>query len=98
MHCGNTTFAYSNEFKYYMTVDGAESEDIFYYLFDVGTEKFLSEEGNKYLLELFEEYDPEHLNQINEDFDDYSDNDGLKNIIGDEGIQNLNNHDQPCHL
>ena len=77
MHCGNTTFAYSNEFNDYMKVDGAESE-IFDCLFDIGAEKFLSEERKKYLLELFEEYDPEHLNQIDEDFDDQPDNDGLK--------------------
>jgi len=69
-----------------MKVDGAELEDIFDYLFDIGAEKFLSEEGKKYLFELFEEYDPEHLNQINEDFDEYLDNDGLEDIIGDEGI------------
>jgi len=93
MHCGNTIFAYSNEFNDYMKVDGAESEDIFDYLFDIGAGKFLSEEGNKYLIELFEEYDPEHLNQINEDFDEYPDNDGLKDIIGDEGMQNLTNDD-----
>ena len=93
MHCGNTTFAYSDEFNDYMKVDGAESEDIFDYLFDIGAGKFLSEEGKKYLLGLFEEYDPEHLNQIDEDFDNYPDNDALKNIIGDEGMQNLNNND-----
>ena len=40
MHCGNTTFAYSNEFKDYIKVDRAESEDIFYYLLDVGAGKF----------------------------------------------------------
>ena len=93
MHCGNTTFTYSNEFNDYIKVDGAESEDIFDYLFDIEGGKFLSEEGKKYLLELFEEYDPEHLNQINKDFDEYPDNDGLKDIIGDEGMQNLNNDD-----
>ena len=101
IHCENTTFAYSNEFNDYMKMDGAESEDIFDYLlilelknsFDIGAEKFLSEEGKKYLLELFEEYDPEHFNQINEDFDDYPDNNGPEDIIGDKGIQNLNNDD-----
>ena len=93
IHCGNTTFAYNNEFNDYMKVDGAESEDIFDNLFDVGAGKFLSQEGKKYLLELFEEYDPEHLNQINEDFDEYPDNDGLEDIIGDEGMQNFNNDD-----
>jgi len=63
-----------------MKVDGAESEDIFDYLFDVGARKFLSEEEKKYLIELFEEYNPEHLNQINKDFDEYPDNDGLEDI------------------
>jgi len=93
MHCENTTFSYSDGFKDYMKVDGGESKDIFDYLFDVGAEKFLSEEGKKYLLKLFEEYDQEHLNQIDEDFDDYLDNDCLKNIIRDECMQNLNNGD-----
>jgi len=54
MHCGNTTFAYENEFKEHMKVEGAVSEDIFDYLFDVGAGKFLSEKEKKYLLELFE--------------------------------------------
>ena len=93
MYYENTTFAYSNEFKDYIKVDRAESEDIFYYLFDVGGEKFLSKKEKKYLLELFEKWDPEHLKQIDEDFDDYPDNDSLKDIIGDEGMQNLNNDD-----
>ena len=53
IHCRNTTFAYDNEFKEYMKVDGAVSEDIFDYLFNVGAKKFLSEKGEKYLLELF---------------------------------------------
>ena len=43
--------------------------------------------------ELFKEWDAEHLKQIDEDFDDYPDNDGLEDIIGDEGMQNLNNDD-----
>ena len=50
MHCGNTTFTYDNEFKDYMKVEGAVSEDIFDYLFDVRVGKFLSEKGKKYLL------------------------------------------------
>jgi len=33
MYCGNTTFAYGNEFKEYMKVEEAISEDIFDYLF-----------------------------------------------------------------
>ena len=41
MLCENTTFAYDNEFKNYIKVDGVVSEDIFNYFFDVGAEKFL---------------------------------------------------------
>jgi len=54
MHCGNTTFAYHNEFNEYMNVEGATPEDVFYYLFNIGAEKFLSEKEKKYLLESFE--------------------------------------------
>ena len=43
-------------------------------------------------MKLFEKWDPEHL-QLDEGFDDYPHNDGLKDIIGDEGMQNLNNDD-----
>jgi len=35
---------------------------------------------------------PEHL-QIDKDFDDCPDNDGLEDIIWDEGMQNLNDDD-----
>ena len=35
------------EFKDYIKVDDAESEDIFDYLFDVGAEKFFLEKGKK---------------------------------------------------
>jgi len=49
-----------------MKVDGATSEDVFDYLFDLGAGKFLSEKENKYLHELFEKWDPEHL-EIDED-------------------------------
>ena len=77
MHYRNTTFAYGNEFKEYMKVEGVVSEDIFDYPFDVGVGKFLSAKAKKYLLELFEKYDPKHLKQLDEDFDDYPDNDGL---------------------
>jgi len=55
MRCGNTTFAYNNEFKDYIKMRGAMSEDIFDYLFDVRAEEFLSEKGKKYLLKLSEE-------------------------------------------
>jgi len=61
MHCGNTTFAYDNEFKEYTKVEGVFSEDIFDYLFDVGAGKFLSRKKKKYLLKLFEKWHPEHL-------------------------------------
>jgi len=93
IYCGNTTFTYNNEFKEYMKVEGVVSEDIFDYLFDVGVGKFLSEKGKKYLFAFFEEWDPEHLKQINEYVDDYPDNDGLEDIIGDKCMQNLNNDD-----
>ena len=46
--------------------------------------------GKKYLLELFEKWDPEHLKQIDKDFDDYPVNDSLEDIIRDEDMQNLN--------
>ena len=61
MYCGNTTFTYDNEFKEYMKVKEAISEDIFDYLFDIGGGKFLSKKGKKYLLELFEKWDSERL-------------------------------------
>jgi len=54
MHCGNTTFIYHDEFSKYIKVEGATSEDVFDYLFDLGARKFLSEKGKKYLHELFE--------------------------------------------
>ena len=54
MHCENTTFSYNNEFKGYMKVYGAVSENIFDYLFDVGVGKFLLEKGKNYLSKLFE--------------------------------------------
>ena len=90
MHCRNTTFTYDNDFKEYIKVEGVVSEDIFDYLLDVGAGKFLSEKGKKYLLELFEKWDLQHL-QFDKDFDDYLDNDGLEDIVGYEGMQNLYN-------
>jgi len=69
-----------------MKVDGATSEDVFDYLFDLGAEKFLSEKGKKYLHEFFEKWDPEHL-QNDEDFYD-----GLEDNIGDEGMKNLKDY------
>ena len=86
MHCENTTFIYHNDFSKYMKVDGATSEDVFDYLFDLGAEKFLSEKGKKYLHELFDKWDPEHL-ENDEDFSD-----GLEDNIEDEGVQNLEDY------
>jgi len=40
MHCENTTFAYHNELTKYIKGEGADSNDVFDYLFDVGAEKF----------------------------------------------------------
>jgi len=37
-----------------MKIDGATSEDVLEYLFDIGTEKFLSEKEKRYLYDLFE--------------------------------------------
>ena len=65
-----------------MKVEGSTLEDAFDYLFDIGAGKFLSKKGKKNLHELFENWDLEHL-QLDEDFDDYLDNEGLENIIGD---------------
>jgi len=75
-----------------MKVEGAVSEDVFDYLFDIGARKFLSRKEKKYLHELFEKWDPTHP-QLDEDFDDYPDKDELEEIIGEEGMQNLNNDD-----
>ena len=80
MHCGNTTFIHHEEFNKYMKVDGANSEDVFDYLFDLGAEKFLSKKWKKYLHKLFEKRDLEHL-EIDED--------GLEDNIGEEGMRNL---------
>jgi len=89
MHCDNAIFVYHNDFNKYMKVEGAISENVFDYLFDLRAEKFLLEKEKKYLHELFERWDPDNL-QLGENFDDYSDNDGLKKIIRDKGMQNLN--------
>ena len=65
---------------------GTTSEDVFHYLFNLGAEKFLSEKGKKYLHELFEKWDSEHL-ENDEDV-----NDGFEDNIGDEGMQNLEDY------
>jgi len=74
-------------------VEGAVSKDIFNYLFWRGSWKILIRKREEISPELFKEWDAEHLKQIDEDFEDYPDNDDLKNIIGDEGMQNINNED-----
>jgi len=86
MHYGITTFIYHDDFSKYMKVDGATSEDVFDYIFDLGAGKFLWEKGKKYLHELFAKWDPEHL-ENDEDF-----NDGLEDNIGNEGMQNLEDY------
>jgi len=69
-----------------MKVEWATSKDVFDYLFDLWAEKFLSEKGKKYLHELFEKWDPEHL----ENDEDY--NNGLEDNIIDEDMQNLEDY------
>jgi len=54
--------------------------------------KFFIKKGKNYLRDLFQKWDLEHL-ELYEDFNDYLKNDGLKNIIGDEGMHNLNMDD-----
>ena len=73
-------------------MEEAVPEDLFDYLFDVGAEKFLSEKEKKYLLELFEKWDPEHL-RLDEILMIVKIMISLKNMIRDEGILNLNNDD-----
>jgi len=46
----HSTFAYDNEFKERMKVEGLVSKDIFDYLFDVGDGKFLSEKATNIFL------------------------------------------------
>ena len=92
MHYGNTTFTYHNEFNKYIKVERATSEDVFDYLFDVRARKFILEKEKKYFLGVFEKWDLEHL-QFDKDFDDHLNNDGLKDIIREESMQNLNNDD-----
>jgi len=56
MHCENTIFSYNNEFKEYMKVEGAVSEDIFDYLFIIRGRKFLLKKEKKYLRNIFLNY------------------------------------------
>ena len=68
-----------------MNVEVTTLEHAFDYLFDIGAEKFLFEKEKRYLYDLLEKLDLEHL-PLNEDFDYYLDNDGLEDIIRDEGM------------
>jgi len=43
MHWAKTTFIYHSDFNKCMKVQGAMLEDAFYYLFDIGVEKFVLE-------------------------------------------------------
>jgi len=45
IHCENTIFIYYDDLSKYMKVEGATSNDVFDYLFDVGVEKFISKKG-----------------------------------------------------
>ena len=69
MHCENTTSIYHNDFSKNMKAERATSEDVFDYLFDLGAGKFLSEREKRYLHDLFEKWDLEHL-ENDEDFSD----------------------------
>ena len=95
MHYRNTAFPYHNELSNYLKIEGPTSEDVFDYLFNIRAEKFLLEKGKKFLYELFEKWNPKHL-QLDEYFNDYSDNNGLEDIIGDEDMQNLYIDDYSC--
>ena len=82
MHCGNTTFIYHEELSKYMKVERTTIED----LFDLGAKKILLKKEKKYLHELFEKWDPYHL-EIDENV-----NDGLEDNIRDEGMRNLEDY------
>ena len=51
--------------------------------------KNFSAEKKRYLHYLFEKSNPKHL-ELDKDFNDYLKNDRLKDIVRDEGMQNLN--------
>jgi len=82
---GRTLLHYENTTFVYHTVEETTSKDVFHYLFDVGVKKFLLEKRKRYFHKLFERWDLEHL-QLDEDFDNYLDNDGLEDITRDEGM------------
>jgi len=67
-----------------MKVERVISKDVFDYLVNIEAEKFLAEK-KRYLHYLFEKSNPKHL-ELDKDLK----NDKLKDIIRDEGMQNLN--------
>ena len=71
-----------------MKVKGAISQDIFLLCLWCCVRKFYSTKAIRYLHNLFG-MRSKHLG-LNEDFDYYENIDGLHDIIGDEGIWNLN--------
>jgi len=83
MHCGNTIFVYHDEFSKYMKVDGATLEDVFDYLFNLGTKKFERNICMNYLRSWIKAM---HL----ENDENY--NDRLEDNIGDEGMQNFEDY------
>ena len=88
IHCGKTTFICHNEFFKYMKVGGAILDDVFDYLSDPKTKKFLSKNEKRHILDIFQKWDLE-CHKFDEDFDDYLDDEEVKDIIRDEGIRNL---------
>jgi len=70
MHYGNTTFSYYNAFKDYMKADEVVSEGILIISLMLELKNSYQKKAKKYLIELFEEWGPEHLKQIDEYFDD----------------------------
>ena len=51
----------------------------------IGAEKFLLEKEKKSLHDLSEKWDPRHL-ELDEDFNEYMENDGLENNVRYEGM------------
>ena len=78
-----TTFICRSDFNKYMKIDGATSKDVFEYFFDIRVGRFLSEKEKRYLHDLFEKWDQEHL-ENDKDF-----NDGLEDNVGEEACRIL---------
>ena len=99
MHCGNTTFAYHNEFNEHMKVEeriyegrGSGFKRCLWLSLWCWSWKILIRKRKEISSWVIWEMGL-RASSIDEDFDDYPDNDGLKNIIRDEDMQNLNNDD-----